>query len=56
VNFDHKDYFWCPRHKGTDRQFECTRAITGKQVIGTIERLRGDLGLVTPKERVMEEK
>jgi len=56
VSFDHKDYFWCPRHKGTDRQFECTRAITGKQVIGTIERLRGDLGLVAPKERVMEEK
>lgn len=51
VNFDHKDYFWCPRHKGTDRQFECTQAITGKQVIGTIERLRRDLGLIAPKER-----
>ncbi len=51
VNFDHKDYFWCPRHKGTERQFECTRAITGKQVIGTIERLRADLGLIAPKDR-----
>ncbi len=51
VNFDHKDYFWCPRHKGTERQFECTRAITGKQVIGAIERLRADLGLIAPKDR-----
>ncbi len=51
VNFDHKDYFWCPRHKGTDRQYECTRAITGKQVIRTIERLRADYGLVAPRQR-----
>lgn len=35
--FDHHDYFWCPRHKGTDRQFECTRFITGRQVIGHIK-------------------
>jgi autotransporter strand-loop-strand O-heptosyltransferase len=48
---DHKDYFWCPRHKGTERQFECSRAITGKQVIGAIERLRKDLGFAAPKER-----
>ncbi|SED77742.1 autotransporter strand-loop-strand O-heptosyltransferase [Rhizobiales bacterium GAS188] len=26
--FDHKDFLWCPRHKGTSRQFECTRLIT----------------------------
>lgn len=51
VQFDHKDYFWCPRHKGTERQYECTRAITGKQVIGAIERLRADFGLIAPKER-----
>ena len=50
VDFDHKDYFWCPRHKGTERQFECTRAITGKQVINMIERLRRDLGLKAPLE------
>lgn len=37
--FDHHDYFWCPRHKGTDRQYECTRFITAKQVIGKIEPL-----------------
>lgn len=28
VMFDHYDFFWCPRHKGTDRQYECTRLIT----------------------------
>lgn len=38
-NFDHKDFFWCPRHKGTDRQYECSRNITGQQVIGTVDRL-----------------
>ena len=51
VNFDHHDYFWCPRHKGTERQFECSRAITSKQVINTIERLRQDFKLSAPKER-----
>jgi autotransporter strand-loop-strand O-heptosyltransferase len=30
--FDHKDFLWCPRHKDTDRQFECTRLITAEQV------------------------
>ena len=49
--FDHQDYYWCPRHKGTDRQFECTRAITGRQAIRAIERLRADYGLIAPKER-----
>ena len=39
--FDHKDYLYCPRHKGTDRQFECTRLITGTQVINTLKRVPG---------------
>ena len=39
--FDHKDYLYCPRHKGTDRQFECTRLITGTQVIHTLKRVPG---------------
>ena len=51
VNFDHRDYFWCPRHKYTERQFECTRAITGRQVINAIERLRRDRNLVAPNDR-----
>ncbi len=42
VRFDHKDFLWCPRHKGTPRQFECTRLITAehvKRVIGEIPGL-----------------
>jgi autotransporter strand-loop-strand O-heptosyltransferase len=30
--FDHKDFLWCPRHKDTPRQFECSRLITVEQV------------------------
>jgi autotransporter strand-loop-strand O-heptosyltransferase len=37
--FDHKDFFWCPRHKGTSRQFECTRLITTDQVKIAIQRI-----------------
>jgi autotransporter strand-loop-strand O-heptosyltransferase len=37
--FDHHDFFWCPRHKGTDRAFECTRLITVAHVKSVIERL-----------------
>ena len=37
--FDHKDFFWCPRHKGTPRQFECTRLITVDQVKQTIQKV-----------------
>ncbi|MDY8549017.1 hypothetical protein UXH90_23980, partial [Escherichia coli] len=43
LNFDHKDFLWCPRHKNTDRQFECTRLITGAQVNGVISRLHASL-------------
>ena len=38
-DFDHFDYMWCPRHKGTERQFECTRLITPEQVIATVKCL-----------------
>jgi autotransporter strand-loop-strand O-heptosyltransferase len=43
INFDNKDFLWCPRHKGTERQYECSRFITGKQVIGHIRRVQQDL-------------
>ena len=42
IDFDHRDFLWCPRHKGTERQYECSRAITGKQVTGHITRLMQD--------------
>ncbi len=37
--FDHADFLWCPRHKDTPRQFECTRLITPEQVIAAIRRI-----------------
>jgi autotransporter strand-loop-strand O-heptosyltransferase len=43
--FDHHDFLWCPRHAGTDRQFECTRLITSRQVNGTIMNLIRAKGL-----------
>jgi len=36
--FDHKDFFWCPRHQNTARHFECTRLITGAHVQGAVQR------------------
>jgi autotransporter strand-loop-strand O-heptosyltransferase len=41
LRFDHKDFLWCPRHKDTSRQFECTRLITVDHVKATIERVPG---------------
>lgn len=41
VQFDHKDFLWCPRHAGTPRQFECTRLITTDQVKHTIRQIPG---------------
>ena len=34
--FDPGDWFWCPEHKGTSRQFECTKKISAKQVMDSI--------------------
>lgn len=34
---DAGDWNWCPINKGTDKQFECSKSITSKQVISTIE-------------------
>jgi autotransporter strand-loop-strand O-heptosyltransferase len=39
--FDHQDFFWCPRHKDTPRQFECSRLITPEQVKAAIRRIPG---------------
>ena len=37
--FDHKDFMWCPLHKGTARHWECSRGITAKSVIDAIKRI-----------------
>jgi autotransporter strand-loop-strand O-heptosyltransferase len=36
---DPSDWNWCPDHKGTPRQFECTKTITGEMVISKIDEL-----------------
>ena len=48
VRFDHKDFMWCPRHAGTDRQFECTRLITPDQVLATLKRIPSLADLTQP--------
>jgi autotransporter strand-loop-strand O-heptosyltransferase len=35
---DPGDWNWCPTHKGTQRQFECTKSITAEMVISQIEK------------------
>jgi len=42
--FDRKDFLWCPRHKGTSRQFECSKLISAEQVKTAIRRIPGFLG------------
>jgi len=32
------DWSWCPDHKGTERQFECTKSITSEIVIKELEK------------------
>ena len=37
--FDKGDWYWCPEHKGTERQFECHKSITADVVIKRIQSL-----------------
>jgi autotransporter strand-loop-strand O-heptosyltransferase len=38
IRLDAGDWNWCPDHKGTDRQFECTKSITSEMVIKQLEK------------------
>ena len=38
LKLDAGDWNWCPDHKGTDRQFECTKGITSQMVINELEK------------------
>lgn len=38
LRLDAGDWNWCPDHKGTERQFECTKTITGEMVIKELEK------------------
>jgi len=39
VRLDPGDWNWCPDHKGTPRQFECSREITSDVVIKELEKI-----------------
>lgn len=36
--FDSGDWLWCPVHKGTEREFECSKSITPDHVFNNIQR------------------
>jgi autotransporter strand-loop-strand O-heptosyltransferase len=38
IRLDAGDWNWCPDHKGTDRQFECTKSITSEMVIQELKK------------------
>lgn len=38
-DFDMGDWNWCPVHKNTDKQFECSKNITSQDVIREIDKL-----------------
>ena len=38
--FERGDWNWCPRQKGTTRQFECSKTITPDMVIDAINNLK----------------
>lgn len=39
--FDHKDFMWCPIHKGSPRAYECTKAISPDMVISALKKIPG---------------
>ena len=36
--FDNEDWYWCPKHKDTNRQFECHTSITPEYVFNEIKK------------------
>ena len=39
VRLDASDWEWCPFHKGTERQFECSKTITPQMVINALNKI-----------------
>jgi autotransporter strand-loop-strand O-heptosyltransferase len=39
LRLDAGDWNWCPDHKGTQRQFECTKSITSEMIIKELEKV-----------------
>lgn len=50
LRFDHKDFLWCPRHKDTPRQLECTRLITAEHVKAVLRTIPGFGKVKSPNE------
>ena len=38
-DFDHYDYMWCPRYKGTEKAYECSRVISPKHVLNVLKNI-----------------
>ena len=36
--FDYEDWYWCPKHKNTSRQFECHTSITPEMVFEKVQK------------------
>ncbi|MFJ2993317.1 autotransporter strand-loop-strand O-heptosyltransferase [Pandoraea sp. NPDC087047] len=51
IRYNHDDFHWCPRHKGTTRAFECTREISPEDVLSAIDRALG-LNYANPHRNV----
>jgi autotransporter strand-loop-strand O-heptosyltransferase len=49
---DAGDWNWCPLHKGTDRQFECTKQITSEMVIKEINKIMNEEQIVERKNKL----
>lgn len=49
-DFDKGDWNWCPRHKDTDRQFECSKQISSQMVINSINELIKAEGIRTSRK------
>lgn len=41
IMFDRGDWMFCPRHKDTPQQFECTKSITPKMVMTAVNEVLG---------------
>jgi autotransporter strand-loop-strand O-heptosyltransferase len=39
IKFDVNDWLWCPLHKNTERQFECTKQITPDDVLEAVKKI-----------------
>ena len=51
LKWGRENFLFCPRHQDGQRQFECSRLITPKQVINVINKLIDDNSLIPPVMR-----